>query len=137
VYVCRSLVVSSVCADLHSPLFPSTTLFRSLTRLARLGVKPIAIPLDRDGMRTDVLATVLADLKDRGIRPKYIYTIPTVQNPTGTIMPESRRAELLWLSRAYGVPVFVDDCYYDLILVGKRTRVIYGVCEHVGVMRLW
>src|SRR5205807_5160079 len=37
----------------------------ALTRLARLGVKPIAIPLDRDGMRTDVLATVLADLKDR------------------------------------------------------------------------
>ncbi len=39
----------------------------------------------------DVLATTLADLKSRGVRPKYIYTIPTVQNPTGSIMPESRR----------------------------------------------
>ena len=38
-------------------------------------------------MRMDALAAALADLKRRGIRPKYIYTIPTVQNPTGTIMP--------------------------------------------------
>ena len=42
----------------------------------------------------DALATALADLRAKGITPKYIYTIPTVQNPTGTIMPETRRAEL-------------------------------------------
>ena len=36
----------------------------------------------------------------KGVTPKYIYTIPTVQNPTGTIMPEARRAELLRLSQA-------------------------------------
>ncbi|MGJ5074156.1 PLP-dependent aminotransferase family protein [Bradyrhizobium oligotrophicum] len=108
----------------------------TLARLARLGVKVIGIPLDQDGMRTDALATVLADLKDRGIRPKYIYTIPTVQNPTGTIMPESRRAELLWLSRAYGVPVFEDDCYADLIWEGKRPRAIHGMSDHGGVIHL-
>ena len=108
----------------------------TLTRLARLGVKVIGIPLDQDGMRTDALATVLADLKDRGIRPKYIYTIPTVQNPTGTIMPENRRAELLWLSRAYGVPVFEDDCYADLIWEGERPRAIHGMSDHGGVIHL-
>ena len=70
----------------------------SLTRLARLGVNIVGIPLDKDGMRMDVLASTLADLKGRGIRPKYIYTIPTVQNPTGSIMPESRRAELVRLA---------------------------------------
>ena len=36
----------------------------------------------------------------RGVRPKYIYTIPTVQNPTGTILPEARRAEMLRLADA-------------------------------------
>ena len=65
----------------------------SLNRLTRLGVKAVGIPLDRDGMRMDALAAALADLKRQGVRPKYIYTIPTVQNPTGTIMPEARRAE--------------------------------------------
>ncbi len=108
----------------------------TLTRLARLGVKPIGIPLDQDGMRTDALATVLADLKDRGLRPKYIYTIPTVQNPTATILPESRRAELLWLSRAYGVPIFEDDCYADLTWDGKRPRAIHGMSEHGGVIHI-
>src|SRR5580704_15013663 len=71
----------------------------SINRLTRLGVNAVGIPLDRDGMRMDALAAALADLKRRGVRPKYIYTIPTVQNPTGTIMPEARRAELLKLSQ--------------------------------------
>src|SRR5499427_3811136 len=49
----------------------------SLNRLTRLGVNAVGIPLDQDGMRMDALADALADLKARGIRPKYIYTIPT------------------------------------------------------------
>src|SRR6201994_4032946 len=77
----------------------------SLNRLTRLGVNTIGIPLDRDGMQIDALGAALADLRGRGIRPKYIYTIPTVQNPTATIMPESRRAEMLKLSQAFGVPI--------------------------------
>ena len=99
----------------------------SLNRLTRLGVNAVGIPLDHEGMRMDALATALADLKRRGITPKYIYTIPTVQNPTGTIMPEARRAELLKLSREYGVPVFEDDCYADLIWDGKRPPAIHAM----------
>ena len=72
----------------------------SLQRLARLGVNTVGIPLDGEGMRMDALAAALADLKQRGIRPKYIYTIPTVHNPTGTIMSEARRQEMLRLSEA-------------------------------------
>src|SRR5207244_8068077 len=92
----------------------------SLNRLTRLGVNAIGIPLDGDGMRIDAVAAALADLKARGIRPKYIYTIPTVQNPTGTILPEGRRCELLQLSQSYGVPIFEDDCYADLLWDGHR-----------------
>ena len=60
----------------------------SLTRLSRRGVNVIGVPLDSDGLRLDLLGNALADLKRKGIRPKYLYTIPTVQNPTGTIMTE-------------------------------------------------
>ncbi len=67
----------------------------ALNRLTRLGVNMVGIPLDENGMRMDALAEALAALKAKGVTPKYIYTIPTIQNPTGTIMPESRRAELL------------------------------------------
>jgi 2-aminoadipate transaminase len=108
----------------------------SLNRLTRLGVNVVGIPLDGEGMRMDALASALADLKRRGIRPKYIYTIPTVQNPTGTIMPEARRAELLRLSREYGVPIFEDDCYADLIWDGKRPPAIYAMAKDGGVIHI-
>src|ERR1700748_1659741 len=108
----------------------------SLNRLTRLGVNTVGIPLDGEGMRIDVLASTLADLKAKGIRPKYIYTIPTVQNPTGTIMPEPRRAELLRLSEQYGVPVFEDDCYADLIWDGKRPPAIHAMAKNGGVIHI-
>jgi 2-aminoadipate transaminase len=84
----------------------------------------------------DALAAALADHKRRGITPKYIYTIPTVQNPTGSIMPESRRAELLKLSQQYGVPIFEDDCYADLIWSGERPPAIYAMSKHGGVIHI-
>src|SRR2546423_7565068 len=70
----------------------------TLTRFARLGVKAIGLPLDRDGMRMEALAAALEDCRKRGLQPKMIYTIPTRQNPTAPILPEALRVELLRLS---------------------------------------
>ncbi|MGO8909558.1 MAG: PLP-dependent aminotransferase family protein [Bradyrhizobium sp.] len=108
----------------------------ALNRLTRLGVHVIGIPLDGEGMRTDILADVLADLKRRGVTPKYIYTIPTVQNPTGTVMPEGRRAELLELAEQYGVPIFEDDCYADLIWDGHRPPALYAMSKTGNVVHI-
>ena len=108
----------------------------SINRLNRLGVTPVGIPLDRDGMRMDALATALDDLKRKGIRPKYIYTIPTVQNPTGTILSVERRQEMLRLSVAHGVPIFEDDCYCDLVWSGERPPALYAMSEHGGAIHI-
>ena len=108
----------------------------ALTRLARLGVKPVGIPLDREGLRLDALAAALDDLKSRNIRPKYIYTIPTVQNPTGAIMGEERRRELLRLAQAHAVPIFEDDCYADLIWDGRRPPALYAMSPQGGVIHI-
>jgi 2-aminoadipate transaminase len=108
----------------------------AINRLTRLGVNVVGLPLDHEGMRMDALAAALADLKSRGIRPKYIYTIPTVQNPTATIMSEQRRAELLRLAGEYGVPVFEDDCYADLVWDGKRPPAIYAMSQSANVIHV-
>lgn len=108
----------------------------SITRLTRRGVNIVGISLDDDGMRVDAVAAALEDLKKKGIRPKYIYTIPTVQNPTGTIMSEQRRRELLKLSADYGVPIFEDDCYADLIWNGQRPPAIYAMDQAGGVIHI-
>jgi 2-aminoadipate transaminase len=106
----------------------------SINRLTRLGVTTIGIPLDRDGMRMDALSNALDDLKRKGTRPKYIYTIPTVQNPTATILTLERREEMLRLAAAHGVPIFEDDCYADLIWSGQRPPAIYALAKHGGVI---
>ena len=87
-------------------------------------------------MRVDALSTALDDLKRKGIRPKYIYTIPTVQNPTGTILPVERRQEMLRLSAAHGVPIFEDDCYCDLVWSGERPPALYAMSERGGVIHI-
>src|SRR5437899_1835264 len=108
----------------------------ALNRLARLGVNVVGIPLDQEGMRMDALAAALADLRRRSVTPKYIYTIPTVQNPTGTILPEARRAELLKLAAQYGVPIFEDDCYADLIWDGQRPPALHAMSATGGVIHI-
>jgi 2-aminoadipate transaminase len=108
----------------------------SINRLARLGVNMVGIPLDDQGIRIDALANALAELKQKGVTPKYIYTIPTVQNPTGTILPESRRAEMLKLSGQYGVPIFEDDCYADLIWDGQRPPAIHAMSKTGNVIHI-
>jgi 2-aminoadipate transaminase len=96
----------------------------ALTRLQRLGVDYVGVAVDGEGMRMDQLASALADLSSRNVRPKYIYTIPTVQNPTGTVMSRERRLELLRLAGEYRVAVFEDDCYADLLWEGERPPAI-------------
>ncbi|MBX3649922.1 MAG: PLP-dependent aminotransferase family protein [Burkholderiales bacterium] len=106
----------------------------SINRLLRLGVTPVGIPLDREGMRIDALEAALAGLKAKGLRPKYIYTIPTVQNPSATVMPLARRTALLKLAADFGVPVFEDDCYADLTWSGHRPPALYGLSDHGNVI---
>jgi 2-aminoadipate transaminase len=108
----------------------------TLNRYTRLGVNVVGIPLDEGGMRIDALEAALADLKSKGARPKFIYTIPTVQNPTATIMDEARREKLLGLATDYGVPVFEDDCYADLIWTGKRPPALYAMSRDQNVIHI-
>jgi 2-aminoadipate transaminase len=108
----------------------------TLTRLAQRGVKPIGVPLDNDGMRMDALASTLAELKSRNIKPKFIYTIPTIQNPTATILPQQRRLEMLRLAEEYGIPIVEDDCYADLIWDRQRPPAIYASSESGNVVHI-
>jgi 2-aminoadipate transaminase len=98
-----------------------------ISRWAAAGVNVVTVPLDGDGMQTDALEAELEKLKTAGIRPKYIYTIPTVHNPSATIMTLERRLELLRLAEAYDVPVFEDECYSDLIWSGERPPALYAL----------
>ena len=83
-------------------------------------------------MRVDELAGTLEALRRRGVRPKYVYTIPTVQNPTGTVMSLERRQALLRVAEEHDVAVFEDDCYADLLWDGERACRRYARSTRAG-----
>src|ERR1700736_3104026 len=130
------LVNQTLLARGDTVLVEQETYHGALDRLTRRGVNTVGIPLDAEGMRMDALASALADHKRRGVTPKYIYTIPTVQNPTGSILPETRRAEMLKLSQQYGVAIIDDDCSADLIWNGQRPPAIYAMASNNSVIHI-
>lgn len=77
------------------------------------------VPMDNDGLRTDLLAQLLANRKRAGCLPKFIYTIPNFQNPSGCTLTTPRRRELIRLAREYEVPVLEDDAYGELQFDGQ------------------
>ena len=117
-----------VCAALVAPgdavVVEEATYAGTLSRLAALGADVHGVALDSGGIRVDHLEEILASRCARGRRPKFIYTIPTVQNPTGTVMPVERRQQLLDTARRHGVAIFEDDCYADLVFDGSRPPTI-------------
>ena len=108
----------------------------AINNAKRAGANVVGIPMDDDGMRVDLLESKLAELKEQGIRPKYIYTIPTCQNPTATNMPMDRRREMLRISQEYGVPIFEDECYGDLIFDGEWEHAIRSLDDSNHVLHI-
>ncbi len=109
----------------------------ALNRFRKLGAKLEAMKLDADGIVIDALAAQLASLKAKGIAPKFIYTIPTIQNPTASILPLDRRHALLKLAHEYNVAIFEDECYADLLWQGiEAPPALYaldpGAVIHLG-----
>lgn len=128
------LVNTIFCQPGDTVVVEQFTYASALTRLRGLGVKPVGIPVDGQGMRMDLLAERLDALRAQGIRPKYIYVIPTIQNPNGSIMPGTRRAELLRISAEYAVPILEDECYADLLWTEERPPAIAAMDDHGRVL---
>jgi len=94
-----------------------------------------AVPIDDEGMRTDLLEEKLARLHREGVRVKLVYTVPTSQNPSGATMSNERRKHLVELAERYDFLIVEDDPYsyftfdpveFDYIkTLDKNYRVIY------------
>jgi 2-aminoadipate transaminase len=90
--------------------------FLALSIFKDFGVDIVLVPIDEQGLRTDVLEEKLAK---EGLRPKICYTIPTYQNPTSVIMSEERRKHLVKLASTYGFMVAADEVYQLLGFNGE------------------
>ena len=77
------------------------------------------IRMDDEGLLTDVLEDDLRSLDRKGVRPKFLYVVPTFHNPAGVTMSARRRRRLADLAAEYRVLVVEDDPYYDLRFEGE------------------
>jgi 2-aminoadipate transaminase len=73
------------------------------------GLRAIPVPVDDEGMRVDHVEAVL-----RTRRPRFIYTMPALHNPTNATMNADRRERLAIVARRAGVPIVEDDPYGPL-----------------------
>jgi 2-aminoadipate transaminase len=103
--MCQALIDPGDTIVLEAP-----TYLAALMAFGRAEADPVAIPMDDDGLMVDELEERLAD----GLRPKFVYTIPEYQNPTGRTVPLERRHKLVELCRRHGVLILEDVAYREL-----------------------
>ena len=72
------------------------------------------IPLDKDGMIIDLLEENIKQMLKEDITPKFIYVVPTFQNPAGVVMSENRRKKLIEIANEYDLVIIEDDPYSKL-----------------------
>jgi DNA-binding transcriptional MocR family regulator len=73
---------------------------------AHTGVRLVGVPMDGNGVLPDAL-----DAACRRHRPKAVYLIPTIHNPTTATMPLARRREVAKILRDRDVLLLEDDAY--------------------------
>ena len=73
------------------------------------GLNVVGVPTDADGLDTSALETMLAS--DGFPTPRLLYTIPTYQNPNGSVLPLQRRRHLVELAQRHGFTVIADEVY--------------------------
>ncbi|MFB6470610.1 MAG: PLP-dependent aminotransferase family protein [Vulcanisaeta sp. AZ3] len=89
----------------------SPTYLAALQAFRVYGPRLVGIPMDSEGIRVDVLEDTIRKIMDGGGRVKFIYVIPTGQNPSGITMSMERRKALLDVASRYDLLVIEDDPY--------------------------
>jgi 2-aminoadipate transaminase len=96
----------------------------------------VQVEMDRDGMRVDLLEEALDQLERDGRRPKFIYTVPTFQNPAGVTMSLERRTRLVEIARRRELLVLEDNPYGLLRYEGEGLPPLRVLDGGVYVMYL-
>ena len=85
------------------------------------------VPIDEDGMDIDALELLLAGLDREGRSPKFIYSVPTFQNPGGVTMSLQRRRRLVEIARRREILVIEDNPYGLLRFGGEQPVPLHSL----------
>ena len=110
--MCQALIDPGDMIAVEAP-----TYLAALMAFGRAEAETVAIAMDDEGLRVDALEERLA----AGLRPKFVYTIPEYQNPTGRTLPLKRRRELVEVCRRHDVLIPEDVAYRELSFDDQTT----------------
>ncbi|MDA1278641.1 MAG: PLP-dependent aminotransferase family protein [Chloroflexi bacterium] len=105
----------------------------TLNQLRRFGADIRGVAIDEGGIIPDALDRQIAALIASGEKPKYLYTIPEHQNPTGSTLSAERRKAILKIAHKHGMPILEDDCYVDLRFEGD-TQPAFRALDDSGIV---
>ncbi|HLI51633.1 MAG TPA: PLP-dependent aminotransferase family protein [Thermomicrobiaceae bacterium] len=105
------------------------------TNMIRLaGAEGVGIPVDEDGIDPAKVEEALDKLEAEGKFPKFLYTIPTFQNPAGVELSNERRQALAKISDERGLLMVEDDAYNDLRFSGEKKPTIFSLAKNGHVL---
>jgi len=102
----------------------------------RCGADMQGVPMDDDGMDIEYLQNSLDRLEKEGKKPRFIYTIPDFQNPSGITMSLERRKKLIKIAKEREIPIAEDSPYRELSFTGEVLPSLWTLAEGRGVIML-
>ncbi|GAA3962585.1 PLP-dependent aminotransferase family protein [Actinomadura viridis] len=96
----------------------------ALGTFASYQAEVVHVPLDEGGLIPSALRETLERLRREGRRVKFLYTVPTFQNPAGVTLTPARRAQVLEICARYDVLVIEDNPYGLLGFDGEPMRAL-------------
>ncbi len=118
--ICKTLVDPGDVVICEAPTYPG-----AVPTFCSYQADVIQIECDQDGMRVEELEPLLDRLQSEGRRPKFVYSVPTFQNPAGVTMSLPRRQQLVELARARELLVVEDNPYGLLRYGGEPLPPLY------------
>ena len=102
----------------------------------RSGAEMIGIPMDSQGMELDHLEQTLDRLLESGRTPRFIYSIPDFQNPSGVTLTLDRRKRLIDIAQSRDIPLVEDSPYRELSFTGDVLPSLWTLAGGKGVIML-
>ena len=120
--VCKTLVDPGDVVVAEGPTYPG-----AVPTFGAYEADVVQIEMDADGMRVDLLEETLDRLEHEGRTPKFIYTVPTFQNPAGVTMALDRRRRLVRIAAEREILVLEDNPYGLLRYDGEPLPPLYAL----------
>ncbi|HXS45887.1 MAG TPA: PLP-dependent aminotransferase family protein [Solirubrobacterales bacterium] len=118
--ICKTLVDPGDVVVCEAPTYPG-----AVPVFCSYQAETIQIDCDEDGMRLEQLEEVLERLDGEERRPKFVYSVPSFQNPAGVTLSLQRRRRLVELARQRELLIVEDNPYGLLRFDGEALPPLY------------